>query len=132
MCLKIKASALFMWPDSWGTAISSFYHSDINLFFIDYACCKLNTRFLLLESNSRSYHYIGASQWRKNIIAIITEDRVIDGRLKREIKNWTYHTSRLFLLPKFFNILPISEKYVSIYHRLPSMDSVKRFPNFPR
>ena len=34
----------------------------------------------------------------KNVIAVITQDRVIDGNLKREIKNRTLCTIRLFLL----------------------------------
>ena len=34
----------------------------------------------------------------KNIIAVITQDRVIDGNLKRQIKNRFFSTIRLFLL----------------------------------
>ena len=30
--------------------------------------------------------------WRNNIVAVITRDRVIDGNLKRQIKNRTLHT----------------------------------------
>ena len=33
---------------------------------------------LLFENNSRSYHYTGASHWRKNIVAVRTQDRAID------------------------------------------------------
>ena len=40
----------------------------------------------------------GAYHWRKNIIAVITQDRVIDDNLKRHIKNQTLYTSRFFLL----------------------------------
>ena len=36
---KIKTTVL--WPTSWGTNISSFYCSDVNLFLIDYAWWKL-------------------------------------------------------------------------------------------
>ena len=47
-----------MRPASWSTDI--FYYSDINLFLIDYGCCKLCDIWLLLfENNSRSYHYEG-------------------------------------------------------------------------
>ena len=68
-----------MWPASWSIYIYSFYYYDINLFLIDYACCRLcNTWLVLFESNSRSYHYTGASHWRKNIVAVITHDRVGD------------------------------------------------------
>ena len=49
------------------------------MFLIDYACCRLcNTWLVLFENNSRSYHYAGASHWRKNIVAVITHDRVGD------------------------------------------------------
>ena len=34
----------------------------------------------------------------EHIIAVITQDRVIDGNLKRQIKNQTLCTCRLFLL----------------------------------
>ena len=58
-----------------GAVISSFYYYDIDLFLIDYACCKLcNIWLLLFENNSRSYHYTGLSHWRKNIVAVITQD----------------------------------------------------------
>ena len=36
--------------------------------------------------------------WMKNIVAVITQDRVIDGNLKRQIKSQTLRTCRLFLL----------------------------------
>ena len=69
---------------SWSPDIS--YYSDINLFLIDYDCCKLcNIWLFVFENNSRSYHYTGTSHWRKNIVAIITQDRVIDDNLKRQI-----------------------------------------------
>ena len=35
---------------------------------------------------------------KENIIAVITQDRVIDDNLKRQIKNQTLCTCRLFLL----------------------------------
>ena len=40
----------------------------------------------------------GAQHWRKNVFAVITQDRVIDDNLKRQIKNQTLYASRLFLL----------------------------------
>ena len=54
--------------------------------------------------------------WRENIVAIITQDRVIDDNLKRQIKNRNLHTCRLLLLtwsfqyignwPKVLELLP--------------------------
>ena len=46
---------------------------------------------------------LGVSLYRsltfeENIVAVITQDRVIDGNLKRQIKNQTLCTCRLFLL----------------------------------
>ena len=38
----------------------------------------------------------------ENIVAVITQDRVIDDNLKRQIKNQTLCTCRLFLLTKIF------------------------------
>ena len=38
----------------------------------------------------------------------------IDGDLKRQIKDRTLHTSRLFLLSKFFSILTISQKLLEV------------------
>ena len=34
---------------------------------------------------------------RKTIVAVITEDKVIDGNLKKQIKNQTLYSCRLFL-----------------------------------
>ena len=56
----------------------------ILMFLIGYASCKLcNIWLLFFENNSKSYRYAGASRWRKNIVAVITQDRVIDDNLKR-------------------------------------------------
>ena len=58
------------------------------LFLIDYVCCKLcNIWLLLFQDNSRSYHNTGASRWKENIGAVISQDRVIDDKFKRQIKN---------------------------------------------
>ena len=68
-----------MLPASLSNDIYSFYYSDINLFLIDYACCNLcNTWLLHFTNNARSFHYTGASHWRKNIVAFIAQDRVGD------------------------------------------------------
>ena len=63
------------------------------IFLIDHACCKLcNIWLLLLENNSRSYHCTGVSHWRKNTVAVTTQDRVINDNLKKQIKNRTFYT----------------------------------------
>ena len=38
----------------------------------------------------------------ENIVAVITQDRVIDGNLKKQIKNQTLFTCILFLLTSIF------------------------------
>ena len=106
MCRKIKTTVLFVWPASWRTDISSFYFSDINLFLIDYAYWELcNTGLLLFNNNSRSYHYTGVSHWRKNIVRVITQVRVIHDNMKRKIKSRTLDTCRLFLLTRIFQYI---------------------------
>ena len=52
---------------------------------------------------------------RKNIVAVITR---LDGYLKRQIKNQTWHTFRLFQLGKFFSILAIVKK---LFKLLPTL-----------
>ena len=42
-----------------------------------------------LQEHLHEYHYIGLTL-KKNIIAVITRDRVIDENLKRQIKNRTF------------------------------------------
>ena len=86
--------------------LSSFFYSDINLFLIDYACCKLcNIWLLLFGNNTRNFHHAGASHWRKNIVAVIKQVRVIDDHLKRLIKKRTLYTWKLFLLTRIFQYI---------------------------
>ena len=40
----------------------------------------------------------GSLTLEENIVAVITQDRVVDDNLKRQIKNQTLCTCRLFLL----------------------------------
>ena len=97
-----------MWLAPWSTDISSFYYSDINLFLIDYVCCKLcNIWLLLLENNSRSYHN-----------ALIIQDRVIDDNLKRLIKNRTLYTFRLYLPIRIFQY---SSNWSKVFEHLPTL-----------
>ena len=55
-----------------------------------------------LREQLQNYHYTGASHWRKNTAAAITQDRVIDDNLKKQIKNRTLHSCRLLLLTGIF------------------------------
>ena len=97
-------TVFIMWPASWSTDISSFHYSDINLFLINCTCCKLCNRWLLFfENNPRSCHYTEASHWRKDIVAVITQDRMINDNLKSQIKNQTSYTCILFLLMWIFH-----------------------------
>ena len=63
-----------MWPASWSTDIS------------------------------RSYQYTGAPHKRKNIVAVITQDRVIDDNLKRQMKNRTLDTRIFQYISNCFDI----------------------------
>ena len=41
----------------------------------------------------------------KNVVAVITQDMVIDDNLKKQMKNRTLHTCRLFLLTQIFQYI---------------------------
>ena len=51
-----------------------------------------------LREKLQDYHNTAAQQWMKNIVAVITQGRVIDDNLKRQSKNQTLSPCRLFLL----------------------------------
>ena len=51
----------------------------------------------LLREHLQEYLYTAVTL-EENIVAVITQDRVIDDNLKRQIKNQTLCTCRLFLL----------------------------------
>ena len=132
MFRKIKTTVFLMWPASLSTDISSFYYSDINLSLAECACCKLGNIWLLLcENISRSYHYTGpgASHWTKNIVAVITQDRVIDDNLKRQIKNRTLYACRLFILTRIFQYISNWSKVFE--HYPPSFFNIDRVMIFP-
>ena len=61
-----------------------------------------------IENNPRSFHYTGASHYRKNIVAFITQDRVIDDNLERELKTE-------LCISELFIMLAIGQQYSSIY-----------------
>ena len=70
-----------------GAVIHFYFIVLILMFLIDYAWCELSNIWLLLfENNSRSTIKV----------AVINQDRLIDGNLKRQVKNQTLHTRRLF------------------------------------
>ena len=51
-----------------------------------------------LQEQLQEYYYTGVKHWRKNIVAVITHDRVIDDNLKKQIKKQILYTCRLMLL----------------------------------
>ena len=51
-----------------------------------------------LREKLQKNNYSGVLTLEKNIIAVITQDRVIDDNLERKIKNRTLCNCRLFLL----------------------------------
>ena len=55
-----------------------------------------------LGEQLHKYHYTGALILEKKIIAVVTQDGVIDDNLERQIKNRTLCTCRLFLLTYIF------------------------------
>ena len=61
---------------------------DVN--FVIYAYCSVRTALWV------SLYW--SLKLEENIAAVITQDRVIDGSLKRQIENHTLCTCRLFLL----------------------------------
>ena len=54
-----------------------------------------------LREKLQGYHNTAAQQWMKNIVAVITQGRVIDDNLKSQI----LQTCRLFQLTKIFQII---------------------------
>ena len=55
-----------------------------------------------LRVQLQEYHYTEASHCRKNTVAVITKDRVMDDNLKGQIKTRTLYSCRLFLLTRIF------------------------------
>ena len=51
-----------------------------------------------LREKFQEYHYNRRLALEENIVAVITQDRVIDDNFKRQIKNQTLCTCRLFLV----------------------------------
>ena len=59
-----------------------------------------------------------ASHWRKNIVAVITQDRVIIDNLKRQVKNRTLCSCRLFLLTRIFQYI---SNWLKVFEHLPTL-----------
>ena len=54
--------------------------------------------FAPLREQPQEYHSNRRLTLEENIVAVITQDRLIDDNLKRKIKNQTLYTYRLLLL----------------------------------
>ena len=100
ICRKVrmvKTSVLFIWDQ----LLAALIH--LNFFALILICFKLITVGVNFVIYGCSYaRTLGVSLYRsftleENIIAVITQDRVIDDNLKRQIKNRTLCTIRLFL-----------------------------------
>ena len=130
---KIKATVFFMWPASWNTDVSSFYYSDVNLFLINYAWCKLRNIWLLLfENNSRSITIQELSTWGRTLLQLLLKIRWYVTIWKGKIKNRTFYRlfyrfelsfelCRLFLLTRTFQYISnwlkwaFTHPFISIY-----------------
>ena len=51
-----------------------------------------------LRDRLQEYHYYQSLTLEENIVAVITQDRLIDNNLKKKIKTQTLCTCTLFLL----------------------------------
>ena len=100
---------------------SSFDYSHVNLFLIDYVCHTVcNIWVLLFKNNSTNCHCTGTSEKKtrkRKIGAVITQDRVIDDNLKRQIKNQTLYACRLFLLTWIFHYI---SNWSKVFKHLPT------------
>ena len=98
----VKTTVLFLWHQLLAALI---HHNFITLILI---CFKLRMRgvnyviygWSSARATGVSLHW--SFTLEDNIIAVITQDRVIDDNLKRQIKNRTLCTIRLFLPTKIF------------------------------
>ena len=93
--------------------MSSFYYSEINLFLI-----MADVNYVIFENNFRSYDYTGASHWKKKVVAVITQDKVIEENLKRQVKNRTLDTCRLFPLTRIFQYI---SNWSKVFEHLPTL-----------
>ena len=111
----VKTTVLFIWDQLLAALI------DLNFITLILICFKLMMRGVnyaiygcfSVRSTGVSLHW--SFTLEENIIAVISQDRVIDDNLKRQIKNPTLCTNRSFYQPKFFNILAIGQRYFSFH-----------------
>ena len=75
--------------------------------YVIYGCSFVRTTPVVLLYQSLTLE--------ENIVAVITQDRVIDENLKRKIKNQTLCIIDYCYLPKFFIILALDQNYFSFY-----------------
>ena len=68
-----------------------------------------------LQEQLQKYDYTGCLALEKNVIAVVTQDRVIDETWKNKLKTELYVLVDYFYWPNFFNILAIGQKYLSFY-----------------
>ena len=83
-----------------------------------------------LREQLQEYHYTRAYHWRRNIVVVITQDWMIDDKLKRQIKNRTLYTCRLFLLARIFQY---TSNWSKAFEHLPTLFSffnIHRVMNF--
>ena len=56
--------------------------------------------------------------WRKNLVAVITQEKMIDDNLKRQIKKQTLCNCRLFLLVRIFQYI---SNWLKQFEHLPTL-----------
>ena len=111
----VKTTVLFIWDQLLAALI------DFNFITLILICIKLMMRgvnyviYACFSARSTAVSLHWSFTLEENIIAVISQDRVIDGNLKRQIKNRTLCTNRSFYQPKFFNILAIGQRYFSFH-----------------
>ena len=73
-----------------------------------------------LQEQLQEYHCNHSALYQsltleENIVAVMTQDKVIDDNLKRQIKNRTFCTCRLLLITYIFQYISNWSKYFSFY-----------------
>ena len=112
--LENKTTALFLWSTSW--IYLEYYPSDINLFLIDYVCCKLwNIWLLPLENNSRVITMQEVCTGGKALWPLSLKIEWLMAIRKSKLKTELGILVDYSYLHEFFNILAIGQKYLSTY-----------------
>ena len=117
MCRKVRTAVLFICDRLLrATDTSQCYYSDINLFLIDDAWCQLCNYGPSSARTTPSLHR--SLTLEEKIIAVVTQDRLINDNFKRQIKNRTLCTCRLLLLTYIFQY---TSSYSKIFQLLPTL-----------